>query len=320
MTKLFVRYLEIANNPESSYAKRAISTLPKELGMMHEGKLTQVKELLLTESIENTTLIQAEAYKTAFEGSEPSICMRNALPIMHMKSNVMPATIGEEGTYAPLIPEGTDIPIKNQDYDKVDFTAGKYGGRPLITNELIEDGLFDTAAMEIRKVGRSIENRLNQNAITESIDNAGLEFDTAGANQGIKALASAVSQVRAAGFNPDSFIMHPEAEAKILQEYVPTNYYPTQSIVDTGHVPKLLGLKSYVCGVVDNGTQEWGYAANGEIGMIVYDSSVAIGLGMRRDITVSNYDDPVKDLVGMAITSRFDIKTITQSAACRIEY
>lgn len=320
MTELFTRYLDIANNPESSYAKRAIASLPKELGMMYDGKLTQVKELLLTESIESTTLIQAEAYRTAFEGSEPSICMRSALPILKMKSKVMNTTVGEEGAYAPLIAEGADIPIKNQDYDTVQFVAGKYGGRPLITNELIEDGLFDTAAMEIKKVGRSIENRLNQNAVTMAIDSAGLEFDTAGANQGIKSLASAVSQVRAAGFNPDSLVMHPEAEAMILQEYVPTNYYPTESIVNTGHVPRLLGLNVHVCGVVDNGTQEWGYAANGEIGMIVYDSSVATAIGMRRDITVNNYDDPIKDLVGMAITSRFDVQTITASAMCRIEY
>lgn len=320
MTKLFTRYLDIANNPESSYAKRAIASLPKELGMMREGKLVQVKELLLTESIEGTTLIQAEAYRTAFEGAEPSVCMREALNILEMKSKVMNVTVGEEGTYAPSIAEGTDIPIKNQDYDSVQYTAVKYGGRPLITNELIEDGLFDTAAMEVRKVGRSIENRLNQNSITMAIDSAGLEHDTAGANQGIKAVAAGVSQVRAAGFNPDTLVMHPEAESLILQEYVPTNYYPTKAIVDTGFVPRIMGLGVHVCGVVDNGTEVWGYGADGEIGMVIYDSSVAQAIGMRRDISVNDYDDPIKDLVGMSVTSRFDVQTITASAMCRVEY
>lgn len=320
MTKLFTQYLDIANNPESSYAKRAIASLPKELGMMHDNKLVQVKELLLTESIESTTLIQAEAYRTAFEGAEPAVCMREALPILLMKSKVMNVTVGESGAYAPEIAEGTNVPIQNQDYDTVQYTAKKYGGRPLITNELIEDGLFDTAAMEIKKVGRSIENRLNQNGVTNAIDTATVEHDTGGNNQGIKAVAAAVSAVRAAEFNPDTLVIHPEAEAMILQEYVPTNYYPTQSIVDTGYVPKIMGLNVHVCGVVDNGTQEWGYAADGEIGMIVYDSSCATAIGMRSDISVNNYDDPIKDLVGMSVLSRFDVQTITAAAICRVEF
>lgn len=287
---------------------------------MHDGKLMSVRELLLSEQVESTTLIQSEAHKTAVEGSEPSVCMRNALNIIPMNTKTMPVTFGETGAYAPEIAEGTDVPVQNQDYDSVDFVAKKYGGRPLITNELIEDGMFNIAELEIKKVARSIENRLNQNAITEMIDTCTLEHDTAAANQGIKAIASAVSLVRAAGFNPDTLVMHPEAEAIVLQEFVPTNYYPTESIVKTGTVPKILGLNVNVCGVVDNGTEEWGYAADGEIGMIVYDSSAAGAIGMRRDISVNNYEDAIKDLVGMSVTARFDVEAIVTAACCRIEF
>ena len=310
----------MAADPESSTIKRLIPTIPKELGYMHDGTLISVRELLLSETVESTTLIQSEAHKTAVEGAEPSVCLRNALNIIPMNTKTMPITFGETGAYAPEIAEGTDVPIQNQDYDKVDFVAKKYGGRPLITNELIEDGMFNIAELEIKKVGRSIENRLNQNGISEVIDTAGLEHDTAAANQGIKAVASAVSLVRAAGFTPDTLIMHPEAEAMVLQEFVPTNYYPTESIVKTGTVPKILGLNVHVCGVVDNGTETWGYAADGEMGMIVYDSTSAAAIGMRRDISINKYDDAIKDLVGMTVTARFDVETIVPDASCRIEY
>ena len=310
----------MAANPESSIVKDLAATIPKNIGYMHDGTLKSVRELLLTEAIESTTLIQAEAHATVMEGSEPSICVRNGMDTVQMKSRTMNWTIGETGTYAQEVPEATDIPIRNQDYGTVPFVAKKYGDRPLISNELIEDGMFSIVEMEIRKSGRRIENRLNQNGITELIDSAGLEQDTAGSNQGIKAIAAAVSKVRAAGFNPNTLIMHPSAEAVVLQEFVPTNYYPTEAIVNTGMVPNILGLKSLTCGVTKNGTQEWDYDTDGDIGMVVYDSAAAIAIGMRRDITIESYSDPIKDMLGMSVTARFDIEALIPNAACRIEY
>lgn len=320
MTQLFKTFMEMAMNPESSVIKDLAATIPKELGYNHDGTLMQVKELLLTEAVESTTLIQAEAHATVMDGSEPSICLRRALPTVGMKSRTMNWTVGETGTYAPEVAEATDIPIDNQDYATVEFKAKKYGVRPLITKELIEDGLFNVAEIELRKAGRRVENRLNQNGITELIDSAGLEHDCDGSNWGIKAIASGVSKVRAAGFNPDTLIMHPSAEAIVLQEFVPTNYYPTEAIVNTGMVPNILGLKTFTCGVTKNGTQEWDYDTDGDIGMVVYDSVAAAAIGMRRDTTVENFDDPVKDMVGMTVTSRFDVEAIIANACCRIEY
>lgn len=326
MTSLLETYWEIAMNPESSLVKSLAAKIPKEIGYNHDGTLHRVKELLLTEAIESTTLIQAEVHKTVMEGSEPSLCMRSALPTIPMNSRTLNWTVGETGTYAPEIPEATDIPILDQDYDSVEFKAKKYGSRPLITNELLEDSPFALAEMEMRKAGRRVENRLNQNGITELIDSAGLtqDVDISGtptiADAGIKAIAAAVSKVRKAGFNPDSLIMHPSAEAIVLQEFVPTNFYPTEEIVRTGMVPSLLGLKAYTCGVTKNGTKEWDYDTDGDIGMVVYDSMSAAAVGMRRDITVEQYADPIKDMVGMSVTSRFDVEMIIADAACRIQY
>ena len=320
MTSILETYYEMAMNPESSIVKSLAAKIPKNIGYNHDGTLHRVKELLLTEAIESTTLIQAEVHKTVMEGSEPSVCIRSALQTIPMNSKTLNWTVGETGTYAPEIPEATDIPILNQDYDTVEFKAKKYGSRPLITNELLEDSPFALAEIEMRKAGRRVENRLNQNGITELIDSAGLEQDTLGSNQGIKAIAAAVSKVRAAGFNPDTLIMHPSAEALVLAEFVPTNYYPTEAIVNTGMVPNLLGLKSYTCGVTKNGTQEWDYDTDGDIGMVVYDSISGAATGMRRDITVENYDDPIKDMAGMTVTSRFDVEVIMADAVCRVEF
>lgn len=318
MTQLLRTYYEMSMNPESSIVKSLAATIPKNIGYNHDGKLMRVKELLLSENVESTTLIQAEVHKTVMEGAEPSICLRNALQTIPMKTKVMNWTVGETGSYAPEVAEGADIPLYNQDYASVEFKAKKYGGRPAITNELLEDSPFALAEIEMQKAGRRIENTMNQNGVTEMIDTfATNEHDTAGNNQGIKAIAKAVSNVRAQGFIPDTLIMHPEAEAAVLAEFVPTNYFPTESIVRTGMVPNLLGLRAFTCGVTSNGTKTWGYGAD-EIGMVVYDSMAAAAIGMRRDITVEEYSDPIKDMTSMTVTGRHDVEVMLEKAGSRI--
>lgn len=319
MTDLFKTYLEIAHNPGN--VKELARVIPNELGYRLDGTVQSVKELLLTEAIESTTLIQDEAYRTVIQGSEPAKCMGNALQTIQMKSNVMNFTIGETGTYASVVAEGAEIPINTQNYSTVEFKALKYGVRPLISMELIEDGLFNVAELELQKAGMRIENSKNQVAIGEIIDCGATELDMANTNIGIKAVAQAVSTVRSAGFNPDTLIMHPDAEAAVLQEFVPTNYYPTESIVKTGMVPNILGLKTYTCGVTDpaSATNVWGYTtATDNIGMIVLDSTAAAAIGMRRDITVDKYNDPIKDLLGMSVTARFDVEAIVTGAMCLV--
>lgn len=317
MTQLFREFADIARTEDNAHL---IAALPRELGMEHDGEIVSVKELLLSEAIESTTLIQDEAYKTVIEGSEPSKCIRSAIPTIAMKSNIMNVTTGETGTYAGVVAEGAEIPIETQDFNTVEFKSLKYGVRPLITVELIEDSMFSIAEIELKKSGARVENSLNQIGISEMMDSAGLEHDCEGSNLGIKAVAAGVSAVRAAGYNPDTIIMHPEAEALILAEFVPTNYYPTESIVKTGQVPNILGLKAYTCGVTDIGSETWSYGANGEIGMIIFDSTAFAAIGMRRDITVNQYNDNIRDLVGISVTARFDVEVMVPAAGCRVEY
>ena len=54
--------------------------------------------------------------------------------------------------------------------------------------------------------------------------------------------------------------------------------------------------------------------------MIVYDSQSAAAIGMRRDISVTNYDDPIKDMKGITVLSRFDVEVIIPDAACNVKF
>lgn len=323
MTRQLETYLKIAF-ADNGEKKKLIDKIPKTVTYFHEnegkeGKVVRVRELLQSEAIESTTLIQTEVYATVLAGAEPAKIMRNVLPVIQCKSNKLDWVMGEAGTYAGKVAEGAEIPIGTQNYDKRTFTIEKYGVRPLITNELIEDGLFDIVNLEIEKAGAKVENTINQESLSVILENSGASHDTAaGAGvQGVKAIASAMGQVSGGDFKPDTVILHPEAETKVLLDYVPGSY--DTSIHQTGKFANILGLRAFSCNVADNSaTYIWDYDTDNDIGMLVLDSRNAGAIAMRRDIQVERYADPIRDLIGMSVTCRFDANYLWSAATCRV--
>jgi HK97 family phage major capsid protein len=311
----------------NDYLKAAIDGEVKELAdsmsdeetIRHNGEVVTVRELLLSTDIGATGLIQTEVLKTVIEGADQVKCFRDALPTYNMSSKTLDINVGETSSYAPIVAEGAEVPIETQTYTPVEFTAEKRAVRPAITNELIADSVVDVIAAEVSKAGKRIENSLNQKSLTVMLDGATLEKDTEETARGVDALADAIALVQEAGFIPDSVVMHPEALAMVIKEFVPGNY--DNSAVTSGSLGKVLGLNVYVTSVTDDSdTYTWGYGADGEIGMIVFDSASAAAIGMREDISVENYNDVIRDMQSMVVKSRFDVKVLNGAAICRVKY
>ena len=168
MTKLLRTYLDIGlNQPTGRALERAVSTIPRELGTVFDGKVEPVRELLLSTAIESTNLIQTEMYATVVEGAEPFKVMRQALNVLPMNAATLDIPVGEVGSYAREVAEGAEVPISTQDYSKVTFTAKKIAERPVITDEMVADALYPVIELELRKAGAKLENKINQMAIVE---------------------------------------------------------------------------------------------------------------------------------------------------------
>lgn len=321
MTQLLRTYLQLAlEEPGRRSLERIVETIPRELGTVYDGKVEPVRELLLSTKIESTTLLQTEMFNTIKEGAQPAICFRNAVEILPMDDNQLTVPIGEGGAYAAEVAEGAEVPIRNEDFTTVTYTAHKDAERPLITNEMIADCKYPLIERAVKRAGRALENKLNQRMLTEMLDSAGNEHDTAGTNQGITAIADAIALVKDDGWIPDSIILSSRAEAALLKQYVPTGYTGSDA-AQSGRLPSLLGLRPFSTTVTDaSSTYTWGYAADGNIGMLVYDSSVCGGIGMRQDIQIEEYSDPIRGMKSMVATARWAVGTEQADAICRIEY
>jgi len=321
MTQLLKTYLKIGlEEPNGRALQHIVETIPRSLGAYHDGKVEPVRELLLSTAIESTTLIQTEMHATVLEGAEPWKCMRQACTVLPMKANTLTIPVGEVGSYAPEVAEGAEIPISDQDYTAVTLTAKKYGVRPMITDEMVADALYPVIEMEIRKAGAKLENTLNQIALTNLIDNTSAnEHDTGGNNQGIKAIASAIKKVKADGFIPDRIVLHPDAEALIMADYIPTGYVGAEA-AQSGKLPNLLGLSPFITNVADASSQTWEYNSDGDIGMVVFDSGNSTVIGERQPITIKRYEDIVRQLQGGTVSARWAVGTLQANAGARIEY
>lgn len=287
----------------------------------YSGK--QIRELLLTEAVESTTLIQEQVYRTIIEGTEYTQIFRGLIPTWKINSNSLRVTFGEDAATAPTVAEGAKIPMDTEDYTSRTFEVVKYGLRPAITEELIEDGLFDVISRQIQMAGERIENSLNALVIQVLLDNAGNEHDTAGSNQDAAAVRSALSLIRADYFQPTTIVIHPEFESLLLADTDISYFmnYGTNQAITTGIVPKLYGQNVVIYnGPNDSSTYTWGFGTGGEIGGLMMDPSRAGVIVMRRDITVKKYDDIIRDLRGMTVTSRFGANYLKENAICRIEY
>jgi len=327
MTKELIKFLEL-ERADNSERNKIIATLPKELAYFDfEGKPYDkpARELLLSEAIESTTLIQTEVSKTVAEGSEPAKCWRDHIQTIHIKGNAYSWIYGETGTYAGKVAEGAEIPIDTQDYSPATFTCVKRGVRPLITRELVEDGLFSIVELELRKAGFRVENAINAECIDEILADSGSAFDTvttAGA-MGVKAVVSAMAQVEGYGFQASDIVMCPGFQAYVLRDYVPAVYAgsPGEVALGGGKLSSIMGLSPGVSNVTySGGTYTWRYTTDGDIGALVYDRNSAGGLVFARDITVDQYSDPIHDLVGCSVTARFDAQSMLANSIVRIQY
>ena len=342
MTDLLIKALEAAvagpaekKQLQGRMVARDIPLVEKQLGYSYmvygeDGKPHKARELLLSEAIETGTLVQTEVYRTVLEGAEPAKCFREAVPVFTMNSNAMTINVGETGTYAPFVAEGSEIPINTQDYTPRTWTSKKFGERPMITQEMVDDALFSVINLEVQKTGMRIENTLNQWMLQVLMDNAGNEHDLAAAistNGGVVAVTNARALCVADGFIPDRIVTNPAITAYLFQDFVPGYNEAAQSFTTTGKLAPVMGCRVFECGVdCDSSsaptaaTQSWGDKTDSNIGMLVYDSRSCGGIGMRQNTRVEQFKDPIRDLVGMSVTMRAACQYGVAESICRVEY
>lgn len=313
---------------EKYVGKHLSYRVPSGLGLDNEGSVKPLRELLLSTGVAGTAFIQTQYANAVLEGAKLQRCARDALFHETLSSgNTMRMPIFDDYIgRAPEVAEGAEFPDSNATATYRDFVVKKYGEKSPISRELIEDSMYNTIALATGRLGARIENSLNYEAIGVILENSGKEHDTAGSNQGAKAISAAMLTLEGkddgnGGFKPDSIIMTNEFAAGLRNEVVLTDYPGAEGVIRGNNTPYTFGLRSfYTNSTVASTTYTWGYSADSEIGALVYNMASAGGYVMRDDITIENFRDPLKDLTNVITKIRFGVNYGIANASCRIEY
>lgn len=289
-------------------------------------------ELLLTESIESTSIIQEQVHRTVLAGAEKFKVVRDCGAAWYnVNSNSFRVPLGEAQINASVVPEGAEIPDRTQDYSARTFTIKKYGAKPRITNEMVEDGLVDAISEEIFWAGASIENKFNIDSITSLVNNANNTSTYAGAGsvssatagQGLNHVRHAISLIKADGFIADTLICCSGLEFDLManSNLAQAMQYGANTVIAQGRLPTYVyGLRTYV---TDNGhatAASWRYTTDGDTAGIVMDAKRALGIAMRRDLTVKRFEDIVRDLQTITVTMRVDQQYLHSNASSLVKY
>jgi hypothetical protein len=305
-TERLARYLALESMGPGEL-RRFAESLPRSLAYRDAGgKTVRARELLLANgSAANSPLIPVEVLGTVLEGARKRTCMREVLPTIQMKTTKVILPVGTGGVSAPVVPPGAEIPIETAEYSHYELEAVKYGLRPMITQEMIDDLLFDVIAQEIQFAGAKLETTLNRLALEDLIARGNdaataLKLKSAADPYSLHAIAEATAQIRGKGFDPTKLVLTPVGWSRVMTELTTSRNQLQDESMRSGTLGKIMGLDTHICSV---DAKDWSDKYVG----ILLDADRAGRIGIRKDITVANFTDEIRQMRGLTVTASWAV-------------
>lgn len=192
------------------------------------------------------------------------------------------------------IAEGAEIPISNEGYFPVTVTPAKYGCRPYITREMIEDSLFPVAERSLTEAAYQMAKRLDK-MILQGAESVAGNTVTGGAAITVANITTAMKNLETVDFTPTDLILGANVVEDIrnIDTFVEANKAgvtnPSQKLIGT-----IFGMKVWV---TNNLT-----SANNAL---VIDRANALYVVEKRPITIEKYNDVTRQIESIVLSARW---------------
>jgi len=286
------------------------------------------------------TLFREQLLDVVMDGRELRKMAREASNVINATNRVGDVPIASDEEFAQPTGQGAEIRDDGETYTTVAWNCTKLTEGSRVTDEMRDQAMVDLIERNIQRVGASLENGINRVFLTELVDNARQNHDTGGSNQGYQALNSAVGEVDAADFRPDTYVTHPEYRTQLFNDtnLSYANRAGTNEVLrnreDAPIVGDLAGLDMHAAmsnATYDDGSdvgwsggsETWGFAADGEYGGVVYDRDnihTILYAPNGQDVEIKDYEDPIRDITGVNGRIHVDAQYSQGRSAATIEY
>jgi HK97 family phage major capsid protein len=276
--------------------------------MTHSGLTPLTRDA----STEGSLLVPKTIYNTLIEAAKKKLLGRE-LAAIYVGPNGVPGSsvdlnlVDADSMKVFRVAEGAVIPIDTPAYSSRNFKPVKYGVRPFITKEMIEDGKWDLLAHAIKVAG--IEMAENENDLIETALGSAANTVAGGASVTIANLTRAMQYLEDSDYQPTDLIVGAEFlnDLRNIDTFVEANKFGSNEMLKTGFVGNIFGMKVWYVG--STWTTTTGY---------VLDRAHAFGIVEKRPLTVDRYNRLEDDMVGAVITTRIKVDYIRDSAICKI--
>lgn len=268
-----------------------------------EFKEKTFREALMT----GTEGAVAKLLATVWESALPKLIGRQAVQVMTGTTPSIRVPIASKAV-AYQVGEIGGAPETAEKYTYTEIVARLWQCIPVVSRSLVEDCMWDVIERQYAEAGRAMAEAETNEILVGLIADA---ENTAAADTTntlkLSDIAIAVGKIGSLNRDADTIILHPTDYAQLIQDtaisYV---MYFGGNVAQTGIIPQLLG-----CNVLVSSKQTVKTCT-------VLDKAHAAVLFVRRDVTVEDYEDPIKDLAGAVVTSRFRYKIVDANSVYTI--
>ena len=272
----------------------------------------RLQELMTTTT--EPEMIPSQIYGTVIEAVKDKLIGTNLLAL-RIGSDGIPGSSVDVVTQdvnsmtVSTLAEGQEVPISLEAVSTFNLKPIKYGMRPLITKEMIEDNKWDIIQRNLTEAGYAMARKLDSliMAQIEAGDSAASNTVTGGAAITLANIVSGIYKLEVNNYQASDLI----CSAAIAQDIRQINTFveadksgvtnPSKSLIGV-----IYGMRVWQTNMA---TANYAY---------IIDKDHAVMLAEKRPITVEKYNDVTRDLSGVVLTARWVARYLRAAACCVI--
>lgn len=208
------------------------------------------------------------------------------------------------------IAEGAEIPLDRSEYNNLNVRPRKFGVAIRITREMLEDANFNLLQHNIMIAGRRFAENENSLVITNALENAANTV-AGGAAVTIANITRAMQFLEDADKTPTDYIVGNEVlnDLRNIDTFVEFDKVGNTEMIQRGFQGTIYGMNTKRVSTNAGMTTTTSYVLDRMFGYVIAE---------KRPITVENFELPIFDMSGAALTQRIWVEPLRTNAIARI--
>lgn len=281
-------------------------------------EMREIKEILTTGAgTEGQLLIPRKIYDTLIEEVNKNLIGRD-LAAIYIGPGSIPGssvdvdTVDKDSMNVYKVAEGAAVPLDTAAYSSTNLKPVKYGVRPVITKEMLEDGKWNLLEHNIKYAGKKLaenETSLILTALQGCTNNV-----SGGAAITIANITYAMQYLHDKDYTSTHLLIGPEVlyDMQNIDTFAEVNKRGDDAYNRTGWVGTIYGMKVILFSTTAAPSTTYSKYA------YVIDKENSFMIAEKRPVTVERYDDKTHDISGAVITQRIVVSRLRDYATCRI--